>query len=256
MDDSIVVYQFTRNEAQAITTQIHDTTQHLYQLVLKAYEGQAHEALGYSTWEAYVTAEFNMGKRYSLRLIDQAHIIQALTEVIGAHNDYLDNQGGQLATDEAPIIEINESNTRAMKPHMDEIKAEVKSSMELGLSGQEAVHAVVQKYGVPGPKLADELSRESGQMVLGSDDRYHTGMAAEDIVDIGNLQKRVFGLIRAIEAIDTIEIDPGQLIAEIPLFMSPQINKSIDRSATWLAEFRTLWSEYDTGDPEDTEHYQ
>jgi hypothetical protein len=61
----VVTIPLTHNEAQAITTQIHDTTQHLYELVLKAYEGQAHKALGYSSWKAYVTTEFDMSEQHS-----------------------------------------------------------------------------------------------------------------------------------------------------------------------------------------------
>lgn len=45
--------------------------------------GAVRETLGYSSWEAYVKAEFDISRQYSYRLIDQGRVIREIEEAAG-----------------------------------------------------------------------------------------------------------------------------------------------------------------------------
>src|SRR5690606_37795285 len=70
-----------RADARRLTDQIRDRLGRLYDLVAEAYEGRAHIALGYATWEEYTEAEFGMSRSHAYRLIEQARAVRELTEV-------------------------------------------------------------------------------------------------------------------------------------------------------------------------------
>src|SRR5450755_2126049 len=46
--------------------------------LLRLYEGEAHLALGYSSWGAYYKAEFGESKSQAYRLLDSARVVEAL----------------------------------------------------------------------------------------------------------------------------------------------------------------------------------
>ena len=235
----VVTIPLTHNEAQAITTQIHDTTQHLYELVLKAYEGQAHKALGYSSWASYVTTEFDMSKQRSYQLIDHGRVIQALTTVMIASENYLDNQGQPGLTDEIPIIEINEKDTRGMKPHIEEIKAELLTAIESGVKPQEAVVAIVDKYGAPTSNEAEELAKVSGLMIAGPDGEYHIGATEEEKKTIAQNNQRWMSIINFNRAVAAFP-RPRDFVKTVPPYMRGPITAELKKGRDWIDEFTQL----------------
>lgn len=85
VEGAVAVPQMKRAQAQKITKQIREAFDSVPDLLLEAFEGQAHKALGYETWEAYVTAEFRaMTRENSYRSIRLAKAARELTEVAGA----------------------------------------------------------------------------------------------------------------------------------------------------------------------------
>lgn len=71
-----------RDEALEITEKIKGTTNLLYLLIKRAHAGKAYLALGYSSFEKYVNAEFNYSRSYAYKLLNQATVIEAIQAVV------------------------------------------------------------------------------------------------------------------------------------------------------------------------------
>src|SRR5919106_4677116 len=54
---------------------IFDQIYEVEQLLLEAHNRRAWQALGYKTWEEYVKTEFDLSRRRSYQLLDQARVI-------------------------------------------------------------------------------------------------------------------------------------------------------------------------------------
>jgi hypothetical protein len=123
----------TFDEAQALTQEIRSTTVQLWALVLRAYEGKAWRVLGYNSWRAYTTRELQLSQSHAYRLLDHARVLRALE---AATNSPM----GELVT---------ERRARALKPHLDEVAAQVEHSVAAGVIPAEALEqaerALVQR---------------------------------------------------------------------------------------------------------------
>ena len=102
-----VVADCTPDEARQLTERIRSTADALWQLLAEAHDRGAWRALGYDTFKAYVEGEFQMSKRHAYRLLDQARVIDALTESAGVTH-------GSLA--------VPERTARELKPHLEVVK--------------------------------------------------------------------------------------------------------------------------------------
>jgi hypothetical protein len=91
------IQPLTPDEARQLTHDIKRDTQALWAQLLRAYEGGAHIALGYSSWAAYCSAEFAMGRSHAYRMLDSARVIDALPSPIG---------DAQIPTSEAVAREL------------------------------------------------------------------------------------------------------------------------------------------------------
>jgi hypothetical protein len=69
--------------ARALTERIRTATRQVCILLLEAHDGQAWMALGYTTWQLYVRREFGLSRSRSYELLDQAHVIQAVSSAAG-----------------------------------------------------------------------------------------------------------------------------------------------------------------------------
>jgi hypothetical protein len=72
----------TKDAARELTNQIKATATATYVLVHRAHELKCWMALGYDSWESYVTSEFDMSKSRSYQLINQAKVVEAIQEVV------------------------------------------------------------------------------------------------------------------------------------------------------------------------------
>lgn len=124
-----IVAACTADEAREITDRIKGAAESIWSLLLEAHEKKAWAALGYATWELYVRAEFDMGRQYAYRLLDQARVIRE----IGAVSPMGD-------------IEISEREAREIKPVLTEVK--------------EAVAERVAALPEPTPEAVKETVRE------------------------------------------------------------------------------------------------
>ncbi|MFY1576160.1 hypothetical protein ACN26Z_14860 [Verrucosispora sp. WMMD703] len=78
----------------------------MWALLMEAHERRVWRALGYNTWEAYVRDRFDMARRTSYQVLDQARVIRAIEE---ATEDV--RHGAQ----------ITERQTRDIKPILGEV---------------------------------------------------------------------------------------------------------------------------------------
>lgn len=121
--------QLTKAEASALTERIRGHIDAAWADITKAYEGKAWKALGYSSWGAYVKAEFDMSRRHSYRLIDQGRVIREIAEATGENVTH----GSQ----------ISERVAREIKEDLSAITAEIKQRVEQGKDPETAVSETV-----------------------------------------------------------------------------------------------------------------
>jgi hypothetical protein len=135
----------TFDEAQALTQEIRSSAVKLWALVLRAYEGHAWRVLGYRSWRAYTTQEFQLSQSHAYRLLDHARVVRALE---GAANSPL----GEIVT---------ERRARALKPHIDEVAAEVGVSVAAGATPAEALEQAERALKERETRYTDSRQKDS-----------------------------------------------------------------------------------------------
>ncbi len=76
----------TPDEARALTDEIKGATERVWALLLRAHEMHVWDALGFSSWEEYVRAEFDMSRRQAYYLLDQGRVVFAIEEASGVQH--------------------------------------------------------------------------------------------------------------------------------------------------------------------------
>lgn len=117
-----------RAEAQAITDRIRNAVESLGSLVEQAHDRRAWKAMGYATWEAYVSAEFGFTRQRSYHLLDQGRVSKAISEA-----------AGDLST----TVDISEREARDLKPDLPDVTKEIRQRVEAGEEPAKAVAEVV-----------------------------------------------------------------------------------------------------------------
>ncbi len=125
MEQKNITGPMEKAEAQAITDRIRGHIDAAWADITRAYEGKAWKALGYSSWEAYVKAEFDMSRRRSYQLLDQGRVIEAVREVVG--------------TD----VHISEAATREIKEDLPTVTTEIERRIADGDKPVQAVKETV-----------------------------------------------------------------------------------------------------------------
>lgn len=148
-------------DARHLTEQIRSRLGDLKQLVLAAYEGQAHLSLGYTSWDAYLEGEIGIGRSYSYRLIDSARAERGLTEILG----------------DAPVVHVPEYLTRGIDvtQAVDEVRTRVNGSDQ----DSSALLAMFRQ-------VADELRRQpplADESVADVDSRHMTNIDVTQVTD-------------------------------------------------------------------------
>jgi hypothetical protein len=78
LDRSEAIPLLGPDEARSLTDRIKVRSEELWHLLLEAYEGGAHTALGYSSWGAYFEDEFGGSSRHGYRLLDAGRVAKAM----------------------------------------------------------------------------------------------------------------------------------------------------------------------------------
>lgn len=119
----------TKAQAKALTDRIRKHIDAAWADITAAYEGKAWKALGYASWEAYVKAEFDMGRSRSYQLLDQGRVIHALADAAGE----------KVST----MVDISEREAREIKDVLPGVTAEIKARVEQGEDPKKAVDETV-----------------------------------------------------------------------------------------------------------------
>lgn len=69
------------SEARELTERIRNTTNLLWVLIKRAHAGKAYTALGYTSFQEYAKAEFDISRSYAYKLLNQANVIEAIESV-------------------------------------------------------------------------------------------------------------------------------------------------------------------------------
>ena len=80
LDRSEAIPLLGPDEARSLTDRIKARSEELWHLLLEAYEGAAHTALGYKSWGAYFEAEYGGGKSQAYRVLDAGRVVKAMEE--------------------------------------------------------------------------------------------------------------------------------------------------------------------------------
>jgi hypothetical protein len=67
-----------RDEARSLTERIKAHSEELWHLLLEAYEGNAHTALGYKSWGSYFEEEFGGERSRAYRLLDAGRVVREI----------------------------------------------------------------------------------------------------------------------------------------------------------------------------------
>ncbi|MER9459698.1 hypothetical protein NKI80_07310 [Mesorhizobium sp. M0387] len=118
----------TVNEAVAITKRIHAAVDRVWSLLLEAHDRKAWKALKYPSWEAYIKAEFQIGRAHAYRLLDQGRVISAIEEATG---------------NLSPMGDISERDARDIKRDLPAVTEEIKARVEQGEPPRKAATDVI-----------------------------------------------------------------------------------------------------------------
>ncbi|RWC57741.1 MAG: hypothetical protein EOS54_04370 [Mesorhizobium sp.] len=118
----------TVNEAFALTKRIRTAVDKVWSLLLEAHDRKAWRALKYPSWEAYIKAEFQIGRAHAYRLLDQGRVIRAIEEATG---------------NLSPSGDISEAAARDIKDDLPSVTEEIKARVEQGEVPQKAATDVI-----------------------------------------------------------------------------------------------------------------
>lgn len=102
------VKPLSKSQAEKLTAQIVKTAGALPELLVDAYDGLAHEPLGYDTWQQYVQDRFEMSRSQAWRLVKLGRIQRILSAAAG----------------DAPVS-ISARSAADIESRLDEVVAEV-----------------------------------------------------------------------------------------------------------------------------------
>lgn len=226
-----ILADMTRDEARALTDRIRDAVEATWALLLEAHEQRAWAALGYGTWAEYVSAEFNMSRNYSYRLLNQGQVIRSIEE----------STGGVL-----PMGNISERAARDIKPHLDDVTAEIEERIadEPAVPSPERTRQIVAK-------VIDDHRDDIAAAQQARDENVawieEMNEKARDVWPDFDPEKdrerghRVYAVVEAIELILKSPA-PDALIGDIEEWNVPAFDGVLD-AAAWLSEFARLFNQ-------------
>lgn len=139
-------------EAKALTDRIRNAVDGLGSLVEQAHDRAAWKAMGYSTWEAYVKAEFGFTRQRSYQLLDQGRVAKELASAAG---------------DLSNAFDISARDASAVKAVLPAVKAQIKAKVAAGETPEKAVAETVAAA-----RADKEQKREEKKVEQAKNDAY------------------------------------------------------------------------------------
>ncbi|MFD9948153.1 hypothetical protein ACFWYW_19780 [Nonomuraea sp. NPDC059023] len=243
-------------DARSLTDEIRNTTERLYALLLRAYEGQAWTALGYGSWRDYAMTEFEMSQSRAYQLLDQARVVKAIEDeasVVEAEVDFdveVEVQPRSTIVESAPPVLPTESQARELRPLLDE-------PAKLRQTWREAKRATQGKPTASAVREARErvegAAREAAEQIAEVKAEFDEAAERErELAAMPGMQslnerlhrEQPYGLaavsIRyAIEQIP-FDMDPVELAHNIPSYSEHDVER-LPAALAWLASFQSAF---------------
>lgn len=240
--------ELTADEAKELTTTIKTQTNVLYLLIARAHAGKAHIALGYKSFEEYIKQEFNYSKSYAYKLLDQARIIDAISEVMP----------------EGTQVYVSDATARGLKASMSEFVPELEGRVR-DLPADEAaavMEDLVQEYREKREEEKnnsndefDDDSEFSGEGTGGGgeysgdynveeyedeEDEEDDAFGGEDNATVRRRYEAVYNLYSALAQFS--QMPPNDdIVKTIPPERQAQVTAYLDTALTWLSNFKDDW---------------
>jgi len=110
-----------RAEARRLTEEVMSDAAALWRKLHQLYEGKAHLALGYSSWQDYCAEEFDLGKSQAYRMLDAGRVVAA----IETHSPIGERDGRLRPPRVAPGTPATEGVARELVPILREDEQQV-----------------------------------------------------------------------------------------------------------------------------------
>jgi len=170
--------ELSKSEAKKLTQKIKAAVDEVWALLIQAHAGKAWKALGYPTWEAYVSAEFSMSRQRSYQLLDQGRVILAVREAAGD----LSTNGRQSSDPRGHTrtlsttglaVDVSEREARDIKDDLTAVTEQIKAKVEAGEEPEKAIAETVATK-----RAEKELERETRKAEQAENDRRREEHAA------------------------------------------------------------------------------
>ena len=132
MNEQALVPVLGPSEARRLTDEIKRDAEVLWQKLVELYDGGAHTALGYSSWQGYCEAEFGFGRSQSYRLLEAGRVAELVPH--GGMNERQARELAPLLRDEGENA-VAEVWSEARAEHGERLTAEkVRTAVEKRLA--------------------------------------------------------------------------------------------------------------------------
>lgn len=245
------------DEARTLTDTIKSAAEVLWVLIARAHAGKAWTALGYSTWEDYVKAEFDISRSRSYQLLDQGRVIREI----------------EAAVPEGTEVHLSEAAARDLKGVLEEVVPEIRDRTA-GLAPDEAsvvLDEIVEEQrerireqrqaaaeddfddfdgGFDGPYTGDGSGRRNDGPTVDVPPVYDDADDI-DVVAIRRSVNAAHDIYSALSALAGLPDALDDVVAIIPRERVGQVTSNLASAQVNLARFAALWNAREDVSPDD-----
>ena len=221
-----IVVPLTADEASVLTAKIKGYVTQAWSMLAEAHDRLAHIALGYSTWEEYVHAEFDLSRSRSYQILDQATVIRAIESV-------------STSVDTETVAEVvTEAVARDIKPRLTEVTKAIKERVtaEAEVEPQrvkEIVAEVVAEEREKAQQQAEDRKAIADLTVQGR-------AGGMDLDEASQAERGGFSRL----CMDLSKLaPPAEFLERHRTYLTPRHIAQAERAYAWLDEFLTAMKE-------------
>lgn len=174
----------------------------------------------FATWTEYLGLRWTLSIQRWEQIAGHVQFVRALSEA--ANNT---------------AVSLTERATRPLRPQRESILAEVRERVASGQEPETAVNDTIREHQqLPTPGLAREIARETGVTVAASDGYYHDGRTAEEEERASADAGIIYGVLRAIKVLATVEVNPAEYLAMLVEADMVDLKRDLPAAVRWAKE--------------------